>query len=231
MGTAHGCGAGIAECTLDGDCDQGQACEVSECVPVCGSDADCGSAEVCLPGLTTERRVCQVTDDQDTVNVESRYALVRDSTDGAGCETTDPGSDLAFVVLEDLDGDVAGWGRAVKAGLGEEANDFSSYDHLDGDRPDWGADSCPEFRDSTIVSLGCGGYVAIEFVDENGEDVQARSGVQQIRLGEHGAQCDDGDDLDRYEVLLCPGAEQPDDVPEMCAVSVGVGQGERVFAF
>jgi hypothetical protein len=50
-----------------------------------------------------------------------------------------------------------------------------------------------------------------------------------LRVGEFGAQCDGGDDLDRYEVLLCPNIASADSLPDGCTVSVGVGQAERAF--
>jgi uncharacterized protein (UPF0548 family) len=69
----------------------------------------------------------------------------------------------------------------------------------------------------------------VEFLDDTQTPVGARSGEHRLRVGEHGEQCGDGADPDRYEVTLCPGVENMDDLPVGCTVSVGVGQGERAF--
>ncbi len=223
-----GCGAGIAECTLDADCDQGMACEVSQCVQVCSSDANCDDDEACLRGLTTETRVCRVDSGADAAAVRSVFAVVRDASSGEACMTRHPGADLSFVVLETPDGEVVGWARAIKSGVITEDNDFSTVAHMDGDRPQWGADSCPDFELDHVVALGCSGFLAVEFLDAEQAQVGARSGEHRLRVGEYGAQCG-GSDSDRYEVLLCPGIENMDDIPDGCTVSVGVGQGERAF--
>ena len=228
MMPAQGCGAGIAECTLDADCDQGLACELSECVPVCTSDADCRTDEACLRGLTTERRVCQVDDGAQGTGVRSAFAVVRDVTEGEGCATEHPGADISFVLLEDVDGEVVAWGRVVQTEITTQS-EYSTSAHIDGDRPEWGADSCPEFLPDHVIALGCAGSITLEFVDEMMAQVGAKSGEHRLRVGEFGGQCQDGDDADRYEVLLCPGGENVDDLPQGCTVSVGVGQGERAF--
>lgn len=229
---AYGCDNGLAECTLDSDCDQGQACEVSACVPECGGDGDCLDGEVCVQGLTTEQRVCR-DDMMSSTNpdVRSRFALIRDMTEDDGCADGLPGSDIAFVLLEDQTGNVQGWGRAVSADIQAEGNDFSAVDHVDGTRPEAGADSCPDVTQDNLVSLGCGGWIAVEFVNAEQEPVEAKSGEHWLRVGEYGAQCDDGDELDKYEVLLCPDAATEQELPERCTIPLGVGTGERAFGF
>lgn len=225
----QGCGAGVAECTIDADCDQGFACELSECVLQCNSDDECAEDEVCLRGLTTQRRVCGIDDGNSSSGIETSYALIRDTTEGDGCATGEPGADIAFVLIEDLDGGIVAWGRVLDGELGEEESDYTSWAHLNGARPADGADSCPALDENSVVALGCSGYLVVEFVDTNGAPVTARSGEHLLRVGEYGAQCDGGTDSDRYEVLSCPGVENMDDLPQSCTVSVGVGTGERAF--
>lgn len=232
---AHGCGAGVAECTLDADCDQGLACELSECLAQCSSETDCSEDEVCLRGLTTERRICKLDEGGQVTNVRTRYAVILDASEPAGCDAPDPGADIAFVLLEDLDGEVVGWGRVVRGDAGPandgQLNEFQTWAHLDGTRPEAGADSCAPFEADHVVALGCPGFIAVEFLDPEQSQVDARSGEHRLRVGESGEQCEGGTNLDRYQVLLCPGVENMDELPDRCTVSVGIGQGERAFDF
>lgn len=221
------CQTGLAECTVDADCDQGKACEVAECVPVCATNGDCADDEVCVKGLTTERRVCSEQDAIMGDPLRSTFVLVRDRTDDDGCLPPQPGADLAFVLVESLDGEIVGWGRVVEDALDTDQNSFASWAHLDGTRPENGADSCPPFDDQHVVALGCGGALALDFVDADLQQVELRGGQHRLRVGELGEQC--GEVLvDRYEVLLCPDASR-DELPLGCSVSIGVGQGERAF--
>ena len=227
---APGCSTQLAECSFDSDCDQGQACEASNCVMVCGTDADCVDGEVCLEGSTTPSQICGVPEDPEdrAVLVETTIALIRDASVD-GCEGGAPGADIAFVLLEDASGEIEAWGDIVAAQVGDEGNGFAQTAHIDGRAPEWGADSCPELRDESVVSLGCGGSIAVRFADENGNDVSLQRGAHRIRVGERGAQCEDFA-ADTYDLFLCPGATFGDDVPEACGVEVGAqGAGERVF--
>lgn len=221
------CDTGLAECTVDADCDQGKACEVAECVSTCATNGDCADDEVCVKGLTTERRVCQEQSAIMGEPLRSTYALVRDRTDTYGCDPGQPGADLAFVLLEDLQGDIVAWGRVVRDDIVADNNDFTSWSHLSGQRPDTGADSCPVFDADHVATLGCGGALSFEFVDDGGQQVQLRGGEHRLRVGEIGEQCGE-EAADRYEVLLCPDAAL-DGLPQGCSVSIGVGQGERAF--
>lgn len=184
-----------------------------------------------MQGLTTQRRICQ-SEAMTNASTPTRasFALIRDLTEGDGCQSDEPGADLAFVLLEDGEGSPLAWANVVQEDVAD-GGAYANYDHLDGDAPPWGADSCPEFDDANIVSLGCEGSVAVEFLDADGERLDVESGEQKLRVGEFGAQCEQGQDEDAYEVFLCPGAQNPDDLPGACTLSVGVGQGERAFEF
>ena len=226
--TINGCGTSVAECALDSDCDQGQACELSECVHICGTDVDCLEGEVCLKGTTTPLRICQteaaVANNGDPVSVA--MALLRDASDT--CDSQQPGADVAFVLLEDYGGAVVGWGSVVAGSTTGDANAFGSWEHIDGGRPDAGADSCPVRTPDSVCSLGCDGFIAIDFRDAAGAIVPIERGRHRIRVGELGPQCED-EEADTYDVFLCPGASSEDDVPGACTVAVGTGSGERAF--
>ncbi len=222
-----GCGAPVAECALDSDCDQSQACEASACVPVCVTAEDCLQGEVCLQGTTTQLDVCQGEMEAGRGEpLGATLVMVRDTSE-ADCDATAPGADLAFVLLEDSNGAVVGWGEVVASSIEGESNERMSISHIAGMPPAAGADSCPEPSDESLVALGCGGYAAIRFLD--GERVvELRSDVHTIRVGERGAQCDDEAE-DNYDVFLCPNAASGDDVPDLCNAPVGSGSGERAF--
>lgn len=223
-----GCGAPVAECALDSDCDQGQACERSQCVSVCGTDAECLPGEVCLKGTTTDLRICQseaaATSDGDPVDVHA--VLVQDASET--CDSMQPGADIAFVLLEDHAGAVVGWGAVIDGSTAGAANLYGSWDHIDGDRPDAGADSCPPWAAESVVSLGCDGFVVVEFRDSAGAVIAIDAGSHRLRVGELGAQCEDVED-DAYDVFLCTEPTSAEDVATACSVPVGTGNGERSF--
>jgi hypothetical protein len=184
-----------------------------------------------LQGLTTERRICQADPMTNESNpTRARFALLRDQTDGDGCQNDEQGADIAFALLEDDGGSPVAWARVVHADVAESGA-YSAYDHMDGDAPEWSADSCPDFDDANIVSLGCGGSIGLEFVDDDGATVEMQTGRQKLRVGEFGAQCEEDPAEDVYEVFLCPGAQNPDELPDACTLSVGSGRGERAFEF
>lgn len=221
------CGVPVAECSLDADCTQGQACDQSACVAICETDDQCLDSEECRTGLTTSARTCQAASSGDGTDVvSSRFVLIRDVTEGVGCQTADPGSDLAFVALEALDGEVLAWGSVVHAELVLQGNDFASWDHIDGQPPSYGGDSCPDFDPGNVVALGCGGAIVVEF-PQGGGATDLVSGQGQVRVAEYGGQCDGGTADDAYEVMLCPGQSDPTDAN--CTVRLGEGQGEKVF--
>lgn len=97
------CESSSAECTLDADCDQGLACEMSACVPICIAAADCAVDEVCMRGVTTQRQVCSLPVGDV---VRSTYAVLRDDSSGASCDGPAPGTQLAFVLVEDAAGEI-----------------------------------------------------------------------------------------------------------------------------
>lgn len=223
------CTGGNAECTLDADCDQGMACELSECVAVCVTDAECGDEEACVKGLTTQRRICAPA---NTTSVRTDFVVIRDRSTDASCQAPAPGTQLAFVLAEDADGELLAWGRVVRDDVATTDNDWADVSRLDGARPTYGADSCAQ---DEILALGCGGAVALQFFAADGASpdppLELRSGEHKLRIGASGMQCDGGRDTDRYEVFLCPEVKNVDDVPLLCTLSVGIGHGERAFDF
>ena len=60
--------------------------------------------------------------------------------------------------------------------------------------------------DDTVVTLGCGGSIFVQFVDADGEVIALRSG-DEVVVAEYGPRCSQGgvagDGADRYGVRLC----------------------------
>ena len=131
---------------------------------------------------------------------------IADTSSGdEACGVTDPGSDIAGVELQSETGDSLGWGEIVWDELGPEANDYADTGIIDGQPADVGADDCPsDFNDTTVVALGCGGWILVEFKDSAGQPVglDATAG-QQIRVYEYGGVCSTGSTDDTYDVSIC----------------------------
>ncbi len=213
---------GPADCLVDGDCGDGQACELQVCVDTCEADTDCLEGEVCEVGENTELSVCKAAaNNGETNNGENNgtnngttvpptlyyVALVEDQSSGdeacANASNADPGSDIYGALLEDTTGAVLGFGNAVWAEEpATDANDNQDLSILDG-APDTSKDCPGDFSSDTVYSTGCGGQLFFEFLDADGIPVplDATAG-QQIRVLEYGVQCG-GSDADEYRVAVC----------------------------
>ena len=217
---------GAQDCTLDGDCPTGQACEAQICVDICETSADCAEGQVCEEGVNTSQLVCKSSGanngtnngvnngtanngtTNNGVNNGLLYYIIQIVDTSAGdeaCGVSDPGSDIAGVELQSENGDSLAWGEIVWDELGPEANDYADTGILDGSPADVGADDCPsDFNDTTVVALGCGGWVAVEFKDSSGQPVALEGGAgQQVRVYEYGGVCSTGSTDDTYSVYIC----------------------------
>jgi len=213
---------GAQSCTLDGDCPVGQACEAQVCVDTCETNADCSDGGECEEGVNTSQLVCKGSGTNNGTNNGSNngsnngtianngiptvyyIALVQDTSSGDdACANNDPGSDISGVVLENDTGDAVGFGIPVWDDILADGNNFPDSTVLDGSPPDVGADGCPsDFADDTVVALGCGGWVAVEFWDNAGQRVPIEDG-QQIRVYEYGGVCSTGSTDDTYDIFVC----------------------------
>ncbi len=122
-------------------------------------------------------------------------------------QTRDPGADIFAVSLETESGEPIAWGRIVygDAIIGEE-NDFGSSAMLDGSPLQLEPDrNCPDpLEDGNMLSLGCGGWIAVEFVDETGATVDLTvASRNRIRVYEAGNQCEVDSSSDRYDLAVC----------------------------
>ena len=130
--------------------------------------------------------------------------------DTDGCAAADPGSDIYGVALESEAGEVLGWARSIDFLQGEapSGNDFT--DHiavLDGNDPELDLSMCPVpgFTAETAVALGCGGQIALQFVDAQAAPLMIDD-TMQITVYEYGAICaeDPTNAIDNsYELYAC----------------------------
>lgn len=243
------CGDSADSCLLDTDCEAGFVCEQEICVQTCTTRAECPSGSDCLqrangtelicvevPGLNNNNNTNNNNTTPNNVNNNTSplyHVLITDTTTGAGCTSTsggqpDPGSDIAVVVLEDLEGTILGYGEAIEwfEGSEPEGNGFVDvYGNLDGSPPSFG-DRCPEdFNAETVASLGCGGQVLVRFLDYTGKPLSLNES-QQIRVLEYGQNCGGNAD-DSFRISLCtdPVSAELDGSLTSCTVVLGAGSG------
>jgi hypothetical protein len=203
--------------------------------PACVTSADCGADKVCTtlggsaqcvsadcslqpttfcdnvqPGtvcdMATKRCAAQPAE-------SPRYVMIQDMSMGASCDSMtegglrDAGSDITYIELYDKFDEIAGYGRAVRYAQGDGGVDTTSAGIFDGAARPLESDGCPAggLSQQSVVSLGCGGALFVEFIGAGGGAVKLVSGFH-VRVGEYGPYCatPDGElGADRYTVLLC----------------------------
>ena len=231
-------------CLADTDCSTGEVCEADVCKTECATDADCADGEICYDRATTggycdagtTPTTNNTTTNNDTNNTNNTtpfsgyiVQILDKTTDAGECAGDDPGSDIIHVTLEDADGNPLGYGNFV----GEDDLDFpdNTHDlgaHIDGSPTSYGA-QCPDvFDENSVYSLGCGGYVTVEFLDDGGIPIAYEAGMQ-ISVLEYGIFCG-GSAADDYDVILCDdtdGVKNNDDVSS-CTNNLAGGSGDVV---
>ena len=160
--------------------------------------------KLCAPGGTPcpEAPVCFSRPDQAAVGacLPPAYVLVKDQTDACDSDDPRPGSDLVGVALLDPNGDLKAWGRAVQWQTAEPGevpgvfNGISPAFRTTGD--------CPVNTTDSVISLGCGGWVAVEFVDSE-TPLQIQPG-DRVRVVELAGACSAESENDVHTVALCP---------------------------
>lgn len=127
-------------------------------------------------------------------------------------ERAAPGLDITYAMALDYDFNVLGYGRPVviKPGVGPEGNDFTRSAHLDMtgvSLDDIDTDTgCLKGEDNftrrKVLSLGCGGKLALEFFSQVGAPLMLTEDTL-ITIGEAGPVCGGASAQDRGEVHLC----------------------------
>jgi hypothetical protein len=187
----------------------------------------CGEEDTPRPACSTDAECAQETDgavcDQLTKTCRapapaaSRYIMVLDvSTDPKACEAVvgdvvGSGADITFVSLSGPR-DLVGLGRAVAYTKGSGRVDNTDPDILKNMMiSTFVGDECPDdgYSPATVLSLGCGGALFVEFIGRDGAAV-TMSPELRVYVGEYGEVCDqrEGELKDNYEVYLCDDAKE-----------------------
>lgn len=202
--------AGGGGCTTDANCAAGEAClDDGSCALVCTSDAECASDETCqvLEGDDQGRSVCFTAPETESyLFMEIQDATNPDTTE---CTTgSDPGSDVFAIDVFDDTGAQVGYGAGVglAQGVGAENNANTFYTVVDSETPAGFCDTPEnnEFSADTVVSLGCGGSLFVEFLSiDDGTPLPVEPGWTVI-VHEFGAQCTANATDESQSVWLCP---------------------------
>ncbi len=215
-------------CVTQADCAADEVCDGTTCASTCTADSECDPGFKCEAAASGEGKVCKQsasnnggTNNGTTSNnggtsnngttapagAVYNYLMVRDTTVGAGCDGTDPGSDLMYINLSDSTGTILGYAKTVLnvegTGTGDNGNIDSTL--LDGLPPSLDNMQCIDaaFGDETVYSMGCGGTLVFK-IAQNGTDAPFPivGGKHGITIGEYGTQCNGSAD-DSYELLGC----------------------------
>lgn len=140
---------------------------------------------------------------------EMEILLIQDMSPNTGCESETPGTDLFEVSLETPGGSVFGsalfWGPA---GMNNQYVDFVSV--LDGQAPTWSGDCPSALSPHTVVSLGCGGWVTVQFVSAMGPIVLDEDSNATVDIQLREGACAPSEPQSTYQVSICPAGTRGD---------------------
>lgn len=240
----------VDTCLSDTDCLAGEICQTRPSAPgstdktcqadpdsnnnsgQCQDNEDCNADEVCL------NSVCTVTTPQNLY----RYIQVLDTSSGdSSCNSTtsnglkDAGSDIFSVELLDSQSQVIGYGRTLFYEEGTGEIDTTDYGIFDGSARNVDARQCPvaeggtSFRRDSVVSLGCGGYMIMEFVGSDRQAVNIDNGMTVV-VGEYAPICNQSGGSstgsDRYTVNVCTDNDSTSNGSDSsCTTSLGGSLG------
>lgn len=153
----------------------------------------CDDGEICVDN------VCESPGASETYYV----AMLEDTTpqcDGTG---GDPGSDIFGIRLEKADG-----GTYYADTIDNELGELGDYDKnlnpdaiINGEAPDLDG-SCPEEFTGSVYVMGCGGRIAVNFVDPSDRSIVEIEEGDYIHPMEWGGNCGD-DTTDEWTLYLC----------------------------
>lgn len=216
----------VETCVSDDECDLADECKIPPgssgsqkiCLPrestsnnmnnpmMCTTNEDCGDVE---QFFCNDQQKCEAF-----MTPDKQYYIIRVEDISVGddaCEKfADPGSDILYARVTDSGGDVLGYGQQVALEFGDESstrgNNYQDFSHLNGSEPPDldGTLECPngEFKNASLVALGCGGRVNFEFISSSTGMPIKLTADMKVEVAEYGPNCG-GSDADRYEVALC----------------------------
>lgn len=165
--------------------------------PMCMSDKMCPGNAVCEEGSCRYYRFVQIKD------------VTRDRSSKAdeACGNDSAGADLFQLELRGPFGRVLGYANTAAAELTADANTQPGdvFDGVANSLKQSDGALCPSggFGADSVVSLGCGGSLAVAFTDGTGNIVNLATG-QQLVVHEYGDQCcSDGCPDEYWEIRVC----------------------------
>lgn len=207
------------ECTTETDCPGDQVCNsVGVCVDdttsgECVTADDCSGDDICVDEM------CVTPGETNTYF----FAQLVDTTQGEGCNGSDPGSDIFGIELTKAADNSKAYALAINGNItgNHSRTDFDSV--LDGNPSGYDGSACLEFSES--FSLGCGGDVVVEFLDSNGARVEI-SDSDSILVMEYGGTCSGGTDDDSWRLNTCSADASRNDLVGDTSACNGTLQGE-----
>ncbi|TXD38053.1 hypothetical protein FRC98_03910 [Lujinxingia vulgaris] len=142
------------------------------------------------------------------------------------------GAKIMYVQLQDSTGAVIAYGTSVGADYAQGTDFINDFDVIDGAAPNL-VDQCPvdeafvrgddgtefdtNFTDQTVVALGCGGSLYVQFLDGNDDPILLDES-HTITVGEFGPACNDTAQTaaDYYDVYICTDAGSNVSTPDNC---------------
>lgn len=213
-------------CLTDTDCDQGQVCVSEVCTTSCITATDCAEDEECIARDEGQGRACQVAgganvDTGGNAEEDAWVILIRDQS-ATDCDSETPGADIVGLRVRDATGDVMARGQLILGDLQPESNP-SIPGELDGM-------TFTEDCDEPAVSLGCGGWVALRPVNEDGLTVPLTVFAESIETVEWGESCGENS-RESYAVYACndSNAVANNDDISSCTRLLDEGSGSLVF--
>lgn len=155
----------------------------------------------------------------------SDVTTVSDACEGS----SDPGSDIQGVELQDSTGNSLAWGNLIANGVETDGNTQLNFGVVEGEPPSLDGSGCVESFDGNVLALGCLGYIGVEFNDDMGNPIALEEG-QTIFVYEYGGVCSTGTTDDEFTVYTCDdyNAVSGGDVGS-CTNTLGTGSGVASF--
>jgi hypothetical protein len=150
-------------------------------------------------------------------------------------EDSDPGADIFAVGLETESGEPIAWGSVAWDNVLAMDNDFASTAPIDGKPLQlMPQKNCPDpLTDQNSVSLGCNGWIAVEFLDSDGDGVDLTAASHnRVRVYEADRQCDSDSSDDQYDLWACKDADAVKTAgdPGSCEIPLLTGSSGEDYA-
>lgn len=231
-------------CETDEDCGAGEFCETRINGPGMYCEFGEPANNVLTPGCVNQDSpdeycesmlgsgaTCDTATDECVQPEPAIFAVqIADVTTAtSACDTSSPGSDIYAVELRDDQGNTLGWGSLVAENVIITGNLELAFESLDGIAPTLDGDGCVDRLSGNVLSLGCTGSIAVDFLDAAANPVPLETG-QTVTVYEYGATCSADTTTDEFTVFTCSNiAAVRDGDTSDCTNRIGTGTGIQTF--